>query len=884
MPIHRVTRARILLSAMIFAAVSNSTFLQASVPGVSRELARARAARISNLRYGLSFAIKEHESTTEGTEELGFDSASAGDLPIDYRDGVLHTAELNGQPISTQIENGHLTVPAVAGHNWLKLTFTSNAAAAGKAITRYEDKDDGSTYFYTLFVPMDASMAFPCFDQPDLKAKFSLTIEHPEHWTVIGNTAPETVDQTHTRFPATDPISTYLFAFAVGPFAAVHGKDAAEPTIFVRKSQLAYAKQEAPQVQQTAASGVRYFSLFFAQPFPFPKYDLVLIPGFPFGGMEHAGETFLNEDGILFRSMPTPSDYFRRNTLVLHETCHQWFGDLVTMRWFDDLWLKEGFAQYMAYKALAYLDPASNPWKHFYEDVKPLAYGIDETQGTTPIYQDIPNLKDAKSAYGAIVYQKAPALLKQLEFRMGGDVFRDGLRIYLKQHAYSNAEWSDLIAAFKAAGGEPAGRNLAEGSHRASDLDAWAAAWIKRRGMPQIDVAWSCSAGKIDRLTLQQHDVLADGFVWPIANNLTLNYDGQQGRPNRMLRADWSTATTDLTQAAGMQCPTFVFANAGDQAYGKFPLDAASEAAAAREIVIKPLNEQDPLLRSMLWGALWDNVRLAKSPPRGFVELALKSLPQETDEPMARVQGDRVATALHSYMSEAARKAAVPHVESILADRMINAAALGTRIVSFRTFVSVAETPGALGQLKDLLVGKLAIPGMILKPLDRWSLIGHLIVMSATDAPAIFAAEKARDQSGEGQKYAYAAQAATPTADMKARYFGQYIHSETIQEDWITQSLRPFNSWNQAALTKDYLPQALDELGAIKQHRKIFFLGAWLGAFIGGQATLENCMQAQAEVRTWLATHTIDPDLRLKILEAADTVDRTVLIRSQYPD
>ena len=238
---------------------------------------------------------------------------------------------------------------------------------------------------------------------------------------------PLAADDGHTRFAETRPISTYLFAFAAGRFSAVRSKNASEPTLYVRKSQLARAVEEAPQVQQMAARGIAYLSEYFAQPFPFPKYDLVLIPGFPFGGMEHAGETFLNEDGVLFRSTPTQSDYFRRNILVLHETCHQWFGDMVTMRWFDDLWLKEGFAQYMAYKALEQLDPGSNPWKHFYEDIKPLAYGIDETQGTTPIFQNIANLKDAKSAYGAIVYEKAPAVLKQLNYFLDEDNFRQGL-------------------------------------------------------------------------------------------------------------------------------------------------------------------------------------------------------------------------------------------------------------------------------------------------------------------------------------------------------------------------------------------------------------------------------------------------------------------------
>jgi aminopeptidase N len=852
--------------------------------GVSHALAIARASRLSNLRYQLSFTLKEHEPAVAGAEVVTFESKSAGDLPIDYRDGVLQSATLNGRAIPRELENGHLNLSVIAGQNTLSLTFTSNAAPAGKAITRYEDKDDGNEYFYTLFVPMDASMAFPCFDQPDLKARFMLELEHPAGWSAIGNTAPVIANGTHSQFAETRPISTYLFAFAAGPFAAVRSRNPAEPTLFVRRSQLARAQQEAPQVQQMAARGIAYFSDFFAQPFPFPKYDLVLIPGFPFGGMEHAGATFLNEDVVLFRSMPTANDYFRRNILVLHETCHQWFGDLVTMRWFDDLWLKEGFAQYMAYKALAQLEPASNPWKHFYEDIKPLAYGIDETQGTTPIFQDIANLKDGKSAYGAIVYQKAPAVLKQLEFRIGLDIFREGLRSYLKQHAYGNAEWSDLIAAFKAAGGSPAGGSLAGGSHRASDIDAWADAWIKHRGMPEIDVAWSCSGSKIDHVALTQRDVLPEGLVWPISNQITLNYYGQTGIPNRLLRVDWRTPSFNVSEAIGQPCPTFLFSNGGDEAYGRFLLDPVSEAAAARQIVEAPLDEQDPLLRTMLWGALWDNVHVAQSPPSAYLDLALKSFPAETDESLARIQGGRVATTLHSYLHDTARKALTPRVESVVADRMLNAPTLGLRIVNFRTFTSIAETPAALQQVKDLLAGKLAVPDLELKPLDRWNLVARLIAMSDPEAQTIFAAEKARDHSGEGQRYAYAAEAGTPSPEVKARYFDEYLHSQTIQEDWITQSLRPFNSWNQTALTEPYLMQALNELPDIKQHRKIFFLGAWLGAFIEGQNTIQNSPEAQTAVRGWLAGKNIDPDLRLKVLEVSDSLDRTVLIRQRFPE
>ncbi len=254
---------------------------------------------------------------------------------------------------------------------------------SGKAITRYEDKEDGSEYFYTLFVPMDASAAFPCFDQPDLKGRFTLAVTHKTGDEVIGN-SKLALDEgagaiSKKGFRETEPISTYLFAFAVGPFRPVHHVFGL-PDVYVRRSQQKRAEAEIPAVQEITAAGIKFFSNYFAQPFPFPKYDMVLIPGFPFGGMEHAGATFLNEDSVLFRSAPTEDDRFGRMTLLLHELAHQWFGDLTTMKWFDDLWLKEGFAQYMAYRALSGIETGrKTSWARFYQQIKPAAYGIDVT-------------------------------------------------------------------------------------------------------------------------------------------------------------------------------------------------------------------------------------------------------------------------------------------------------------------------------------------------------------------------------------------------------------------------------------------------------------------------------------------------------------------------
>lgn len=860
------------LIALTFASAlaASAQSVSVSQTGVPHPLAIERAARVTALRYDLTFTLRPHAASMPGHERIHFNLADSGrPLLLDFRNGTLSGAAVNGQPIAPTLENGHILLPGTSlktGENLVDLAFTAPIATSGAAITRYEDKDDNSEYLYSLFVPMDASMAFPCFDQPDLKARFTLALDAPEQWTVIANTAPGPVEHdgafATTHFPETRPISTYLFAFAAGPWVKVHPTQA-QPDVYVRKSQVKRAEPEIPQLQEITARGMAFLSDYFQQPFPFPKYDIVLIPGFPFGGMEHAGETFLNESSVLYRSAPTAADRFSRNILTLHELSHQWFGDLVTMRWFDDLWLKEGFAQFMAYRALDSLDPASKPWKYFYETIKPPAYRIDETEGTTPIFQQIPNLKDAKSAYGAIVYQKAPSILKQLSFRLGDEAFRDGLRLYLKQHAYRNAQWSDLIDAFHTASGQ--------------DVRAWADAWVVRRGMPEITADWSCTAGRLTRLMLSQKDVLPDHSVWPISNQLLLS---TPGHPDERLRLDWNTEHLEVKQAIGRPCPAYVFANANDQAYGRFLLDPRSERAITQ--ALQP-TAPDPFLRSMLWGALWDNVHTAATPPSAYVERVLANLPQETDETLARIQGGHATTALHTYMGEHTRLRYVSQLEAIAATRMAQAPTDGLRIVSFRTFTGVAETPSAREQIKHLLDGTLALPGVDLRPLDRWSLVGKLIAQGDPEAQLFYAREQKRDPNGDGPKYAWSVLAGTPDAATKKLYFAAYLEPpaspDARPEDWLTQSLGSFNAWNQQPLTAPYLTTALNQLPQIKRDRKIFFLGAWLGAFLGGQSSPE----AEAAVHRWLTQPDIDRDLRLKVLENADELTRTVRIRAKFP-
>lgn len=831
--------------------------------GVSRELARERAGIVSNVRYRISVQFQKKAARMPGHVGIQFDLAKVADpLALDFRgDGVARELKVNGSAEEIQRSNGHILISGKQlrrGHNRIELDFESGIAEANRAVTRYVDTQDGNEYLYTLFVPMDASLAFPCFDQPDLKAHFTLTVGAPSDWDVVSNTPGflHTIvgGWATTQFEETKPISTYLFAFAAGPFETLESSGL---RLYVRKSVLARAKEEWPGVAETTRKGMEKMASFFAQPFPFPKYDQVLIPGFPYGGMEHAGATFFNEDVVLFRTVPTVNDYNRRAETVLHELAHQWFGDLVTMRWFDDLWLKEGFAQYMAYHTMAELNPPEPVWKRFYQTIKPLAYEIDSTHGTTPIYQQIPNLKDAKSAYGAIVYQKAPALLRVLAFDIGEDHFREGVRTFLREHAYSNAEWSDLIGAFSRASG--------------MDLRPWAKAWVEQRGMPKIEIDWVCdSEQKISSFQIRQKDALGEGHLWPLRTQVLLGY--ADGRFERVPAA-LDGPQAPVPGAVGKSCPAFVFGNDEDHAYGLFLLDAKSQAAVIAELP----RVQDPFLRALLWGALWDSVRELRMTPVEYAELGLRLLPSEKDAELAVSILGRMRIAFTYYLSDKQRAAIAARFENLLIREIAEAPTTDLRITYFRGLIGVATTAHGRDVLKDLFVGRTTIPGVPLKQRDRWNIVAALMAGGDASGPELLAGESKRDTSDDGRKYAYVSGAGVAKAENKKKYFAQYLANSGVKEDWVTASLPYFNYWSQSDLTSAYLEPALEALPQLKRERKIFFVVNWLDSFVGNQ----HSPAALETVDRFLKANRADPDLRLKILEVRDELERTVRIRAR---
>ncbi|MEP6992116.1 MAG: M1 family aminopeptidase [bacterium] len=853
-----------------------------TVPGISHALAERRAAQLSDVRYALMLDVTRRD-TAVGSVRIHFNRRDGNDVIIDFRGPGYSAVFANGVATEPRAANGHLVIPAAALHDGLNevmLRFRAAIAPAGASIIRFHDAVDGADYLYTLLVPADANQLFPCFDQPDLKARVTLELTTPRGWTAVANgqlvsvgaasvVAPPEAQNSDVavapagavtfRFAPSEPISTYLVAFAAGPWtvrtATFGGRSL---SLYARASR---AKEvESDTLLALNARAIAWLEQYTTRPFPFQKFDFVLAPAFPFGGMEHPGAVFYNEESFIYRERPTLSQTLGREATIFHEVSHQWFGDFATMRWFDDLWLKEGFATYMAAVMQADLEPAASAWKTFYLRNKPAAYAVDASSGTTPVWQQLGNLDQAKSNYGAIVYNKAPGILKQLNYLVGDSAFRDGLRAYLRDHAYGNATWRDLLAAVGGA------------AHR--DLDEWGQRYILRPGMPVLTPHLTLRDGRIRRLTIDQSPARALSGVrpWPIKVDVLLGY---ADAPSERVAVELRGTRVDVP-VTGHRAPDFVFANAGDYGYALVHLDDRSVNWLERHIG----DVHDSFLRAMLWGALWDQVRDARLAPLRFARMALRELPSEPDEQIVPVLLGRLGRATTAYLSPAGQRAVRPDVErTLLATARDGAKTYGVRKNNLDAYIGLARSADALATL-DALLDSTAAAGAPLRAPTRWAIVTALVSHAAPTATARLAAEERRDSTTEGQRRAFVAMAARPDSATKARYWERWFADRALNEDWVTASLRAFHDPEQDALTRRYLRPALDSLPWIQRNRRIFFLGTWVSATLDGQRTASALADVDDLLRQRPA---MAKDLREKILQSRDELERTVAIRRAYP-
>jgi aminopeptidase N len=527
------------------------------------------------------------------------------------------------------------------------------------------------------------------------------------------------------------------------------------------------------------------------------------------------------------------------------------------MRWFDDLWLKEGFANFMAAKAAEALLPTQSVWNAFHS-LKTAAYRTDVTQGTTPIYRPLANLSGAKSVYGNIVYGKAPAVLRQAEFFVGEDAFRAAIRRLVKDRAYGSADWSDLV------------RALERASKRR--LKDWAEAWVKSRGMPEVRLSWDTDReGRPRNTAIEQHDVLGEGRTWPM--KITVFALPEEGLP-RSAEVELAGERTPVPQLDGMPVVDVAFANFGDYGYGRFLLDPAS-----RETVLtKPEIVQGTLLRSLVFGALWESVRDAELAPLDYLDFVVRVAPLEHDPVTLANLLSRAQVAFLHYASDGQRDAAAPRFEQFLGEGMLRADTPGRRITFLRAFMASAWSEDGRAQLKALLAATLEIPGVKLSSRDRFRAIARLLALDDPDARKLLATQIAADTGADGRRYAFAAGAAERTAQAKRAYFERFFDEKGLAESWVDAALGPFNTVEHADLTQPFLDLALAAAPELKKKRKIFFVNDWLAAFIGGQVDA----QALDQVSSFASQPGLDPDLRLQLLEVMDGLARTVKIRARF--
>ncbi|KAA3607299.1 MAG: hypothetical protein DWQ01_16530 [Planctomycetota bacterium] len=868
-----------LLSSTLMTSCQQASVDDLLAPGVSRDLAKHRRARIQDLHYRLHFRMVPGMEAVEGRLQLQFQLLQGGeDLALDFDGELLPQWRCNGAEMALadmqQVAN-HWMLPAASlqpGMNQVEFGFRSKVAATGTPLNVYRDEEDGGEYYYTLVVPADAHRLFPCFDQPDLKAKFEFSIEAPTDWQVVAN-GPlldrQAVGEGRHRhdFQASKPISTYLMAFAAGPFEVTEPPVGGDLPFRIWHRASAGEAMQVADLTEMHLQTVQLLEQDFQVPYPFEKLDVVLLPGFPYGGMEHPGCIFYRESALVFDHTPTAQELLRRSTLIYHEVSHQWFGNLVTMEWFDDLWLKEGFATFIGYQVLQRREPELQGWLRFHQRVKPPAYQVDATPGTVPVYQELGNLFDAKSNYGPIVYNKAPSMLKALHALLGDKAFFDGVHRFLVDHAWDNATWEDLILALQEASGR--------------DLQAWSERWLLTAGMPKVRAHWQEDVrGRLQSFQLQQEGLQGQAHPWPMQVDLLWQPEGAAAE---ILEIPLQEFEQEVEALVGQATPAWLLLNAKDRAYGRFLLDPVSRRRLAEELP----EIEDPMIREVAFTAMVDALWEGEWNPRKFVQAAEKLLGFDGE---GRDLQPRLADALsHSRVLQAALLAchrflqgdeAKAHFQYLLHLTMQLPLPPELKLPAFRTMARYGSDAWFLDLCRDAARQGHLEGGPELGTRDRFLAAAVLLAHGDPEAETLLAELEADESLQDRQKYAFMARAASPDPAQKQRTFEAYLQLSEPPEQWIQLSLEFFHWPGQEELCFPYLRQALDRVLWVKEHRKIFFMPAWIDAFINAHSS----PQALEVVEDFLQANPDLPlDVRRKLWQSTDRLRRVLQARQRFP-
>jgi aminopeptidase N len=822
-------------------------------PGISAALAAARASMIDELRYQLAFDIpSDIKDPVRGREVIRFALREIPEsLILDFAPtgGAVSSLRVDGSVTPYQITGGHIVIPASrmqVGDNEIEIEFI----AGNEALNRNPE------YLYSLFVPARAHLAFPCFDQPDLKARFSLTLSVPTAWDVVANGAElerhTEGERTSVLFAETQPLPTYLFAFVAGRFQIEHAeRDGRLFRMLHRETDAAKLTRNRDTIFDLHARALQWMEEYTTIPYMFGKFDFVLVPSFQFSGMEHAGAVLYNASSLLLDDTATKDQELARASTISHEAAHMWFGDLVTMQWFDDVWMKEVFANFFAAKIVNPSFPELNHDLRFLMAHHPGAYEVDRTAGANPIRQRLENLREAGSLYGAIIYQKAPIVMRQLEALMGEAALRDGLREYLERHGFDNATWPDLIGLLD--------------SRTEEDLATWSRTWVEEAARPTVTVELETDAGLVRALRFAQSDPWRRGLVWNQPLQVVLGYDNDL----KKLPIKLDGPLVSVPEAVGLPVPRFVLPSGGELGYGRFVLDASSRRTLLAELPGVP----DALVRGSAWVILWDEVLERHIAPQDFLESGLRALVTETDE----LNIQRILAYLGStywrLLSSDARRAVTPGLESALRDGLAGSRTTSLKAAYFSTLRHVASSTETVGFLERVWRRQELVPGLMLSETDESALAMELAVREVPAWSEILQTQLERIGNPDRRdRFAFVMPALSASVGTRDGFFASLTDANNRRhEPWVLEGVSYLHHPLRAAESERYIRPSLELLEDIQRTGDIFFPKRWL------DATLSNhhSQNAATMVREFLDRPAdYPPRLRQIILQSADSLFR----------
>ncbi|MGW1555317.1 aminopeptidase N [Streptomyces sp. NPDC002144] len=857
------------------------------MPGenLTRDEARERAALLSVDGYEVSLDLRSAVGEETGDGPRTFRSVTTirfrcnepgASSFADLIAPSVTSVSLNGRDLDPgQVFDGsRLLLEDLAAENELVVDARCAYSRTGEGMHRFVDPEDGEVYLYTQYEPADSRRVFANFEQPDLKAPFRFEVRAPEGWTVWSNGVGERTDGVW-RFAETKAISTYITCVVAGPYHYVtdsYSRTFPDGTTLeiplgalCRKGLAPYFDSD--DVFLVTKQGLDFFHDHVDYPYPFGKYDQAFVPEYNLGAMENPGLVTFREEYI-FRGRVTKASYEGRANVILHEMAHMWFGDLVTMEWWDDLWLKESFADFMGAFALVGATRFQDGWITFANRRKAWAYRADQLPSTHPITADIRDLQDAKLNFDGITYAKGASVLKQLVAYVGQDAFLEGARRYFKRHAYGNTRLGDLLSVLE----ETSGR----------DMGGWARSWLQTAGVNSLTPQVLLDAdGRVDELAVVQEAAGSAHQSAPPTGTpelrphrvaVGLYRRTPEGSLERYARAevDVDGARTVVGELAGAEAPELVLVNDDDLTYCKIRFDETSLAALREHLGTMT----DPLARALCWSALWNMTRDALLPAREFVEIVLRFSGRESDIGVLQMLHAWANSALVHYVAPGWRETGGRLVaEGAL--RELRAAEPGSehQLAWARFFATVASSPEDLRLLRGLLEGTEKVDGLEVDQELRWAFLEPLAAHGVADE-AVLAAELARDDTASGKRHQVRCLAARPSEAVKAQAWAQVVESDALSNALVEATIAGFTQASQRELLAPYAERYFAAIERVWEERSIQIgMDVVRGLF----PSLQDSPGTLEATDAWLAAHEgAAPALRRLVLEARDDLARAL--------